>query len=502
YKQYHLKSGLYPFISYEKLTKSLQEIMIRMPIYRTYISPSRLNKEDKNLLTEIITQTIKSNPELTNELNYLSSEIIFPLFAKKIPANAKNTLIKLLMRWQQYTGPLMAKGMEDTLLYSYYPLVSLNEVGGEPAIFGINKNEFYRFMQKRIKKWPYSISASTTHDTKRGEDIRARINVLSEIPKQWQEKLYHWHHLNIAKKKKAGALLFPDKNMEYFIYQTLIGTFPFSGLSGVNRVYQERIQQYLLKSAREAKTYTSWLNPYKPYEEALIDFTNELLKQGDQKNNQFLNDLFAFQKTISHYGMLNSLSQILLKLTCPGVPDFYQGSELWDFRLVDPDNRRPVDYKCRIHYLEDIQIKKRDTIVVLLEELLAKPADGRIKLFIIHQLLQLRKKEPELFHEGSFIPLAVQGKHKNHLLTYLREYQDKAILVVIPRFYTSLVKPGQYPLGKDIWEDTIIKLPISIKEQAWDCISEKSIQLNNLIPIGKILEYFPVSVILIRKGVS
>jgi len=181
--------------------------------------------------------------------------------------------------------------------------------------------------------------------------------------------------------------------MEYFIYQTLIGTIPFSGLSRVSRVYTQRIQEYLIKSAREAKIYTSWQNPYVPYEEALTNFTDEILNQVDQKSNPFLNDLFAFHKLVSHYGLLNSLSQVLLKLTCPGVPDFYQGSELWDLRLVDPDNRAPVDYTCRIHLLEDIQSKQKQDHIALLKELLEKPADGRVKLFLTHQLLKLRNKE-------------------------------------------------------------------------------------------------------------
>ena len=499
YKQHHLKSRLHPFISYEKLILSLQEIMIRMPVYRTYLSPSHLNKKDINRITEIMTQTRQAHPELTNDIDYLLSAIIHPLANKKLSEKDKNELLQLIMRWQQFTGPLMAKGMEDTLLYCYHPLVSLNEVGGEPATFGVTKNEFYRFVKKRLQKWPYSMNTSMTHDTKRGEDVRARINVLSEIPKQWQKKLYYWHQLNLTKKKKVYSLLFPDKNMEYFIYQTLIGTIPFSGLSGVSRVYTQRIQEYLIKSAREAKIYTSWQNPYVPYEEALTNFTDEILNQVDQKSNPFLNDLFAFHKLVSHYGLLNSLSQVLLKLTCPGVPDFYQGSELWDLRLVDPDNRAPVDYTCRIHLLEDIQSKQKQDHIALLKELLEKPADGRVKLFLTHQLLKLRNKEPEVFQKGSFVPLSVQGRYKNHTIAYLRTYQNKSILIVVPRFCTTMVKPGQYPLGIDIWQDTYIKLPISIKLTALEWICHQSIQLGNLIPVGKILKNFPVAVILIKK---
>ena len=500
YEKHHVKS--YPSLDKEKLLTALQEMMIRLPVYRTYLSPSYLNKRNIGGIAEIIVQTAQANPELVNELNYISSKIIHPLFDKELLVKDKNRLLQPIMRWQQFTGPLMAKGVEDTLLYCYYPLVSLNEVGGEPATFGITKNEFYRFIQKRKQKWPYSMNASMTHDTKRGEDVRARINVLSEIPKCWHKKIYYWHKLNLAKKKRVHSLLFPDNHMEYFLYQTLIGTLPFSGLPGVNQVYIERIQKNLVKSAREAKKYTSWLNPYLPYEEALINFTAEILEDDKKTDNHFLHDLLDFHKFVSHYGLINSLSQVLLKLTCPGVPDIYQGSELWDLRLVDPDNRGPVDYTRRSCYLDDIQQKKKGDLKVLLKKLLEKPADGKIKLFLIHQLLRLRNKELELFREGSFTPLSIQGRYRGSVIAYLREYQDKTILIALPRFCTAMVKPGEYPLGENIWQDTSLKLPVSVEQPALDWISQEIVTLNGLIPVGKVLKHFPVSVILIRKRSS
>jgi len=410
----------------------------------------------------------------------------------------RKSAIWLVMRLQQFTGPLMAKGMEDTLLYCYHPLLSLNEVGGEPGIFGINKNKFYTFLKKKEQKWPYSMNASTTHDTKRGEDIRARINVLSEIPEYWQKKLAYWHQLNLSKKVKEKSLLFPDNNMEYFLYQTLIGTFPFSGLIGINGSYIKRIQQYMIKSAREAKIYTSWLSPYQRYETILTSFVVDILKK---KNNTFLNDLYDFQRYISYYGLLNSLSQVVLKLTCPGIPDFYQGSELWDLRLVDPDNRRPVDYNYRINSLQDIKtsVKNPKNTINILKELLSKPENGKIKLFIIYQLLQLRNRESELFLKGSFVPLSIKGKYKDNIIAYLRTYKNKTLITIVPRFCTKVVRTGQYPLGNNIWKNTFIELPKKKTHPGLEWVSQQYVRLDELTPAGNILKYFPVAVILADK---
>ncbi|MFW6148766.1 MAG: malto-oligosyltrehalose synthase [Atribacterota bacterium] len=495
YQQYIKQSSF--VINWEKLLKALQEIMIRLSCYRTYISQSIVKKKEINQLLQIINYIKQVNPELNVELQFIST-LLINLLNKRLNESEKKSAIWLVMRLQQFTGPLMAKGMEDTLLYCYHPLLSLNEVGGEPGIFGINKNKFYTFLKKKEQKWPYSMNASTTHDTKRGEDIRARINVLSEIPEYWQKKLAYWHQLNLSKKVKEKSLLFPDNNMEYFLYQTLIGTFPFSGLIGINGIYIKRIQQYMIKSAREAKIYTNWLNPYQTYETILTSFVVDILKN---KNNTFLNDVYDFQRFISYYGLLNSLSQVVLKFTCPGIPDFYQGSELWDLRLVDPDNRRPVDYNYRINSLQDIKTSVRNSknTINLLRELLSKPENGKIKLFIIYQLLQLRNRESELFLKGSFVPLSIKGKYKDNIIAYLRAYKNKTLITIVPRFCTKLVKSGQYPLGNNIWKNTFIELPKKETHPGLEWVSQQYVRLDELTPAGNILKYFPVAVILADK---
>jgi (1->4)-alpha-D-glucan 1-alpha-D-glucosylmutase len=491
YQQYLKQSSF--IIKKEELLKALQEIMISLPCYRTYISQSSVKKKEINQLLQIINKAKQFNPELHIKLQFISN-LLINLLNKKLNESERKSAIWLVMRLQQYTGPLMAKGMEDTLLYCHHPLLSLNEVGGEPGNFGITKNKFYSFIKKRVKKWPYSINASTTHDTKRGEDVRARINVLSEIPEYWQKKLAYWHQLNSSKKIKDKSLLFPDNNMEYFLYQTLIGTFPFPGTNAINDSYIERIQKYLVKSAREAKIYTSWLNPYQPYETILTSFVANILKKG---NSPFLNDLCDFQKYISHYGLLNSLSQVVLKMTCPGIPDFYQGSELWDFRLVDPDNRQPVNYAYRIKLLQDIRtsIQNNENYLYFLKELLHNPGDGKIKLFLINQLLQIRNKEQNLFLKGTFVPLTVNGKYKNNIIAYLRAYNNKIIISVVPRFCTELVEINQFPLGADIWDNTFVALPKNTGYSGLELISKQTIRLTELTPLGNILNNFPVAII-------
>jgi len=486
-----------PVVSKKNLLKALREILISFPSYRTYISQSSVLKKDINKILQIIEQAKSVNPELIMEFQFISA-LMTSLLNKGLDKAKRKKILQLIMRLQQFSGPLMAKGMEDTLLYCYHPLLSLNEVGGDLENFGITKNNFYSFIKKRMQRWPHSMNASTTHDTKRGEDVRARINVLSEIPESWQEKLTYWHQLNLNKKTKHNSLLFPDNNMEYFFYQTLIGTLPFSGLKGINKTYVERIQKYLLKSAREAKIFTSWLNPFQPYETMLNSFTKEVL---EKNNNFFLSDLCDFHKYTSHYGLLNSLSQTVLKLTCPGVPDFYQGAELWDFRLVDPDNRQAVNYNYRIKLLQEIitTMQNNEDYSNMLKEFLNNPEDGKIKLFLIYQLLKLRNREQELFLQGSFSPLPVYGKYKNNIISYLRAYNNKIFITVVPRFCTELVEINQFPLGAEVWENTFIKIPKNIGYTGWDLINEQSVRLIELTPVGNILKYFPTAVILANK---
>ncbi len=257
-----------------------------------------------------------------------------------------------VMRWQQFTVPVMAKGLEDTALYVYNPLISLNEVGTDFLV--VAPEDFHRFNQGRQAKWPFALNATTTHDTKRSEDVRLRINVLSEIPREWEACLQRWSAWNAAKKREVHGLAVPDANEEYFLYQTLLGAWPLfeAELPG----FKERLKAYVIKAAREAKVHTRWIDPDFEHESALLAFVDDILE--DTPANAFLSDFREFQAPLSSSGALHSLSQVLLKIASPGVPDLYQGTELWDFSLVDPDNRRPVDFYQRARLLGDVKKKE------------------------------------------------------------------------------------------------------------------------------------------------
>lgn len=416
------------------------EVMASYPVYRTYISEKSLSKVDLHYLNSAIESAKGRNPDLFERFDSFKSMV--------------QLLIYFLMRLQQYTGPIMAKGFEDTLLYCYNRLLSLNEVGGSPDKFGTTLSDFHLFCRQR----DLSLNATATHDTKRGEDVRARINVLSELPDEWSKLL----------NKLAGG--FEDRNTEYFLYQTLLGAWPFEPFDKIE--FAERIKQYMLKSAREAKTHTSWLEENGGYEQALLLFVEKILL-----NEKFLESFLPFQKKIAFFGVFNSLSQTLIKICAPGIPDFYQGTELWDLNLVDPDNRRPVDYKKRKALLKEIRDKDA-------QELLSGKEDGRIKMFLIYKLLNAKIS-------GEYIPLVVEGRFKNNIIAFVRG----KVIAVAPRFLTSVVKEGELPLGEKVWQDTRVILPGGFSGAYNDAIVGDEVAGKGFLSVGKILKRFPAALL-------
>jgi len=389
----------------------------------------------------------------------------------------------------------MAKGFEDTVLYVYNRLLSLNEVGGSPDKFGISLVEFHDFNKNRASLWPHTLNATSTHDTKRGEDVRARINVLSEIPGEWNRHVQRWSKLNRAKKKKINNIPVPEGNDEYFLYQTIIGALPFD-----QREYPafiERLKGYLVKSVREAKVHTAWLKPDTNYEDAFIEFVEEILTPSEQ--NQFLREFLPFQKKMAHYGMFSSLSQTLIKITSPGIPDFYQGTELWDLNLVDPDNRRPVDFKTRRLFLLDIKERVGQDILQLIDGLLSNKEDGKIKLFVIYQALQARREHRPVFQDGRYIPLKVSGGLKDHIIAFARNHEEHWAITIAPRFFTSLIDEGGPPVGQDIWGDTFIVLPQRIPSLWRDAMSDQVVEGEKGLPICEVLKYFPVALLISKE---
>ena len=325
------------------------------------------------------------------------------------------------------------------------------------------------------------MNTTATHDTKRGEDVRARLNVLSEIPQEWSQQVNRWREINQAYKQES----MPDTNDEYLLYQTLLGTYPFEENELVD--FPDRIKDYILKAVREAKVHTVWLRPDEEYEQAFLSFIERILKD----KSDFLQQFKPFQQQIAEYGIYNSLSQVLIKNTAPGVPDLYQGAELWELSLVDPDNRRPVNYHKRREFLQDIKTRSSQNILQLIEELIATKENGKIKLFLTHQLLTARKKYSELFQNGDYQELEVTGEHQDSIIAFSRNYGDKTIVAIAPRFLTGIIKPGQLPLGMEVWSDTSLKLA----NKDWHNLIDGQ-AITGEIAVGKILQNFPVALLI------
>jgi (1->4)-alpha-D-glucan 1-alpha-D-glucosylmutase len=352
--------------------------------------------------------------------------------------------------------------VEDTVFYTYNRLVSLNEVGGSPDQYGISVAAFHRHNAERLERWPHSLLATSTHDTKRGEDVRARLNALSELPAEWHAALARWGRQNSAKKAVVEDQPAPDRNDEYLLYQTLLGAWPPEPLTAeAFAQFRERIAAYMHKATKEAKVHTSWINPNEEYDDAVRQFVCRLLH--DTAGDPFLDDLQALQRRVAFFGYFNSLAQVLLKLTCPGVPDLYQGTELWDFSLVDPDNRRPVDYALRQAVLAELRARLDQggqDLTQLTAELLADLPDGRIKMYVIYQTLSFRRTHEAVFASGDYLPLEAVGSRRDHVCAFARVAEDQVILSIVPRLVVRLGDGAERPpLGPGVWGNTRLLLP-------------------------------------------
>ncbi|WP_017720821.1 malto-oligosyltrehalose synthase [Kamptonema formosum] len=475
------------------LKRTLSEVLALFPVYRTYVNGDGMREDDRAYIQEVIEEAKKRIPLLLNELNFIEN-LLLREFEKPLPPEDAQRL-HFVMRLQQVTGPLMAKGIEDTLFYVYNRLISLNEVGGNPGKFGITAEEFHSFNQQQMAHWPHKMNATATHDTKRGEDARARLNVLSEIPEEWEKQVKRWSEINRSHKIEVGGRAVPAANDEYFFYQTLVGAFP--GYESERAEFVGRVKDYMLKSVREAKLHTAWLRPDTEYEEGFLAFVGKVLDPSD--SNEFVKEFLPFQKWVAGYGIFNSLSQTLLKIASPGVPDFYQGTELWDLSMVDPDNRRPVNFDRRIWFLQELKEKAKTDILKLLQALLSDKEDGRIKFFLTFQALQARCQNLEVFQTGDYQPLKVAGKFKEHIVAFARSSGDTTAIAVAPRFLTALVTPEGYPLGEQVWADTHIEIPQGAPSFWHNAITEQTISGGDKMAISEILQHFPVALLVSRR---
>lgn len=431
----------------EAIAAVLSEVSASLSIYRTYIRDINVAAEDRAAIKQALTTARHRAQHLPDALFGLLRRI---LLLEDLPGELVPEALELIISWQQFTGPVMAKGMEDTTFYTYHRLISLNEVGSHPDSITTSAAAFHDTMLQRGARWPFTMNASSTHDTKRSEDVRARIHVLTEMAPEWIAALERWSVLNSGYKRAVNGVRVPELNEEILFYQTLLGTWPLdtNELGG----FSSRIQKFLLKAAREAKNQSSWLDPNEAYEQAFFAFADAVIK-----DKRFLDDFLPMQQEIAFYGALNSLSQLVIKLGAPGIPDIYQGNEAWNLSLVDPDNRRPVDFAQRRMQLQSLMANQANT-AAFVRELMDGWTDGRIKMYVTWIGLQLRRQNPGLFMGGEYVPIAVSGPLAEHVIAFARRYENRWALFAATRFCRHLAPPNQLPVGT-MWNDTMLQLP-------------------------------------------
>jgi (1->4)-alpha-D-glucan 1-alpha-D-glucosylmutase len=432
------------------LTFVIREVIAALGSYRVYIDPETgaSSDLDRVAIDRAVSEAKRRNPRTDPSIfEFVGDTLLLHDAGASAPLDER---LRFIARFQQTTGPVMAKGTEDTAFYQSNRLISLNEVGGDPDQFGRSLTAFHRHNATQARDWPSTMLASSTHDTKRSEDVRARINVLSELPREWQTSLTRWTRLNGRKKVVVDGHLAPDRNEEYLLYQTLLGGWP---LGEADREFERRMCEFMLKALKEAKLHTSWITPNRAYEQGVEQFVRSILDPTE--SGPFLEDFAQLRKKVAFFGVFNSLSQTVLKLGSPGVADTYQGNELWDLSLVDPDNRRAVDYEVRARQLRWLA-NQIDDRPLLVRELLAACDDGRIKLYVSQRLLSLRRELRGLFVGGAYTPL----RGSPHVAAFMRGGDGQTLLIAAPIKIATLTKGALVaPIGTDVWRDGRLSVP-------------------------------------------
>lgn len=441
-------------ITMEGLKSALIEIMAFLSVYRTYITREGGSDTDRRYLQTAIAKALEKMPDLLYEIRFIERCLLTP---EQFDASMQEEIVRFVCRLQQFTGPVTAKGVEDTLFYRYNRLVSLNEVGGFPARFGIKPQEFHAYVLSRLERFPHGMNATSTHDTKRGEDLRARLNVLSELSYEWEQLVKSLHRRNFRHKRSSGREQVPDKNDEYFLYQTLAATLPKRWRAmeeGAWEAYVGRLSEYLLKSIREAKRHTAWIKPDEAYESGALAFMQMLLCR--DYPGRFLEAADAFTEKIRYFGFLNSLSQTILKGAMPGVCDIFQGSEALNLSLVDPDNRRDVDFEGLQRALETMP--QTQALLPWLQRAFDRDSWGEIKQYLLRRVLTFRAEHRALFLEGSYRPLLAEGTLEGHVVAFMLEAGDLQLLVAAGRLFTQFTAQGTFPPAFET-DETVLKVP-------------------------------------------
>jgi (1->4)-alpha-D-glucan 1-alpha-D-glucosylmutase len=474
------------------LTFVVREVIAALGIYRVYIDPESgaASDLDRAAIDQAVAEAKRRNPRTDPSIFDFVGDTLL-LRDESVSASLEERL-KFIARFQQTTGPVMAKGTEDTAFYQSNRLISLNEVGGDPDQFGRSLTAFHRHNTTQARDWPATMLTSSTHDTKRSEDMRARINVLSELPREWRTALTRWTRLNGRKKMLVDGLLAPDRNEEYLLYQTLLGAWP---LESADAEFERRMCEFMLKALKEAKVHTSWITPNTAYENAVLRFVRSILDP--RESDQFLDDFARLQKTVAYFGAFNSLSQTVLKLGSPGVADTYQGNELWDFSLVDPDNRRAVDYDVRTRHLRALLDRAKDPRR-LVRELIEHRQDGRIKLYVSQRLLCLRREMPRLFVGGSYAPL----RGNQHVAAFIRGADGQTLVIAAPIQVASLTRGVLVPpMGAEVWKETRLSVPGEPGREFRNLFTDETVttagaQGKAVLRLADVFADFPVAALL------
>jgi (1->4)-alpha-D-glucan 1-alpha-D-glucosylmutase len=487
-------------IPYAALERAVSLVTAHLPVYRTYTRGDSVAPRDRVYLARALAAASKEPTGDRRALAFLR-EVLLLAYPPALPEPQRRAWRRWVMRWQQFSGPVTAKGLEDSAFYRYHRLSALNEVGGEPDTHGLAVEEFHTAMRDRRVRWPHTLNATSTHDTKRSEDVRARLLVLAELPDAWAARVRRWQAWNAPHKPQVDGQPVPDPNTEYLLYQTLVGAWPLEAAEHAD--FLARLQGFALKAAREARVFTSWLYPHPAWEAAQAQFLERLLARS--ADNPFPADLEAFLHPIAYCGALNALAQQLLKLAAPGVPDLYQGTELWDFSLVDPDNRRPVDFARRRAALEALLATRVPEAMV--RELLATWPDGRVKLWLTHRALRLRRELPTLFAEGAYLPVPVEGPRAAHVVAFARRAAARWALVVVPRLPARLLgvtddwsPPPALGVPAASWADTRLVLPAEAPRRWQDQLAARPVEAavapdGLVLAVGEVLAPFPVGLL-------
>jgi (1->4)-alpha-D-glucan 1-alpha-D-glucosylmutase len=448
----------------------LREVTACFPVYRTYVSAGGAGDFDRHVIAAAIAEARRRNPVMERSIfDFLHDLLVPAVDADGIGTDlSADERLQFAMKVQQFTAPVQAKGVEDTAFYRYHALISANDVGGHPSQPSVAPGDFHASNARRLTDWPLELLATTTHDTKRGEDARARINVISEIPDEWRKAVIEWMRINGRNRTKLAGAWAPDRNDEYLFYQALVGAWPAeSVLAPVPELAPEdlvgRLASYMTKAVREAKVHTSWIYETEEYGRAVEHFVSRTLRS--RTAARFLASFVPFQRRVAQTGMVNSLAQLVLKLASPGVPDFYQGTELWDLSLVDPDNRRAVDFGRRQALLDGLQpviarLEAGDVVDSEVSQLIDSWVDARIKLFTIARGLRFRRDHADMLLSGGYEPLDAEGPSADHVVAFLRRDASGILLAIVPRLVCSLPNGNRpLPLGPDTWGTTRLLLP-------------------------------------------